>query len=73
MKTVHMNPDEAAQAHLAVRSRLSIGMHFGCFQLTNEAIDAPVIALGEARLAHGIDAAAFTTLEVGETRMVETG
>jgi L-ascorbate metabolism protein UlaG (beta-lactamase superfamily) len=70
MKTVHMNPDEAAQAHLAVRSRRSIGMHFGCFQLTNEAIDAPVIALTEARATHGIDAAAFTTLEVGETRVV---
>ena len=73
MKTVHMNPDEAAQAHLAVRSRLSIGMHFGCFQLTNEAIDAPVIALHEARVTHGIDPAAFTTLEVGETRVVGTG
>jgi L-ascorbate metabolism protein UlaG (beta-lactamase superfamily) len=70
MKTVHMNPDEAVQAHVAARSRHSIGMHFGCFQLTNEAIDAPVIALGDARTRHGVAPSDFTTLEVGETRLV---
>ena len=37
MAPVHMNPDEAVRAHLDVRARLSIGMHFGTFQLTDEA------------------------------------
>ena len=71
MTPVHMNPDEAVRAHLAVRSRRSIGMHFGTFQLTDEAIDAPVIALAEARAKHAVAAADFDALEFGETRSLE--
>ena len=54
MKPVHMNPDEAVRAHLDVRARVSIGMHFGTFQLTDEAIDEPLRALERARAAHGV-------------------
>lgn len=42
MSSVHMNPDEAMQAHRALRARTSIAMHFGVFKLTREAIDEPV-------------------------------
>ena len=42
-------------------------MHFGTFRLTTEGLDEPVAALGRARSAAGIDDAAFTTLEVGES------
>jgi L-ascorbate metabolism protein UlaG (beta-lactamase superfamily) len=41
MKGMHMNPEEAVLAHLDLESKLSIGMHFGTFQLTDEAIDTP--------------------------------
>lgn len=41
MKEMHMNPEEAVLAHLDLESRLSIGMHFGTFQLTDEGIDTP--------------------------------
>ena len=71
MEPVHMNPDEAVRAHLAVRARQSLGMHFGTFQLTDEGIDAPLRALAAARTAHGVAAKAFTTLDFGETRLVK--
>ncbi len=70
MEPVHMNPDEAVRAHLAVRARQSLGMHFGTFQLTDEGIDAPLQALAAARTAHGVPEAAFTTLDFGETRLI---
>ncbi len=69
MQPVHMNPQEAVQAHLALQATRSVGMHFGTFQLTDEAIDAPLLALREASGAAGLDAGAFTTLGFGETRV----
>lgn len=42
MSSVHMNPDEAMQAHHALRARTSIAMHFGVFKLTREPIGEPV-------------------------------
>lgn len=71
MIPVHMNPDEAVRAHLALGARRSIGMHFGTFQLTDEAIDAPLQALANARAAQGVAAAAFDVLDFGETRLIE--
>ena len=62
-----MNPDEAVRAHLDVRARISIGMHFGTFQLTDEAIDEPVRALEQASLAQGVRPDAFRVLGFGET------
>src|SRR5688572_506528 len=40
MQSVHMNPDEAVQAHVDLAATRSIGIHFGTFQLTTEGIDA---------------------------------
>jgi L-ascorbate metabolism protein UlaG (beta-lactamase superfamily) len=67
MKDIHMNPAEAVRAHLDVRARRSIGMHFGTFPLTTEAIDAPVEQLERARTAAGLSAHDFFTLDVGSS------
>jgi len=67
MAPVHMNPGEAVRAHLDVRPRVSIGMHFGTFQLTDEAIDEPVRALERARTAAGVPAEAFRVQDFGES------
>jgi L-ascorbate metabolism protein UlaG (beta-lactamase superfamily) len=67
MSPVHMNPDEAVRAHLDIKPRVSIGMHFGTFQLTDEAIDEPVRALERARVEHGVRAEVFQVLDAGET------
>jgi len=40
MKAIHMNPAEASGS-LDLRSRQSIGIHFGRFKLTRKEIDAP--------------------------------
>jgi L-ascorbate metabolism protein UlaG (beta-lactamase superfamily) len=65
MQPVHMNPAEAVAAHDALGSARSIGMHFGTFQLTDEAIDAPLHALAAARGDRR-----FETLGFGETVIV---
>ncbi len=65
MAPMHMNPEEAVQAHLALGARRSVGMHFGTFQLTDEPIDAPRISMEVARQQANVDT--FDTLGFGET------
>jgi L-ascorbate metabolism protein UlaG (beta-lactamase superfamily) len=65
MKSVHMNPAEAVQAHVDLESRESIGMHFGTFPLTSEGIDEPVRALERARALQGIAESRFRVLDGG--------
>ena len=69
MQPIHTNPAEAVRAHRDLGARHSIGMHFGTFQLTTEAIDAPVVELARALAESGVPAGEFVTLEVGETRV----
>ena len=73
MQEQHMDPDEAVRAHLDLDARVSIATHFGCFQLTDEAIDDPVRELASARERHGVDEERFQVLEVGETRIFAAG
>ena len=65
MRSVHMTPAEAVQAHLDCRSAESIGMHFGTFQLTTEGIDEPLRALEDARRVNNVPASQFHTLDFG--------
>lgn len=65
MKDIHMNPEEAVKAHVDVGAAQSVGMHFGTFRLTSEAIDEPLHALERAKREHGIDLDAFVTLDFG--------
>ena len=67
MQIMHMNPDEAVQAHLALEARRSVGMHFGTFRLTDEGIDQPAKALAASLRARGVDPAAFGVPRFGET------
>jgi L-ascorbate metabolism protein UlaG (beta-lactamase superfamily) len=73
MAPQHMNPAEAVRAHLDLRARLSIAMHFGTFALTDEAIDAPTLALDAARRDHGVSDSAFRIPAFGETIIAERG
>ncbi len=65
MKKHHMNPAEAVQAHKDLEAGVSLPMHFGTFQLTDEGIDEPVAdlkkALGEVKN--------FEILDQGESRV----
>ncbi len=73
MQEQHMDPDDAVRAHLDLGARISIATHFGCFQLTDEGIDDPVVELAGARTRHGVADTAFQVLEVGETRRYPPG
>jgi N-acyl-phosphatidylethanolamine-hydrolysing phospholipase D len=67
MTPVHVTPEDAVQAHLDVRSRLSVAMHFGTFRLTDEPIDEPVSRLRAALAERDIPDSAFVVPEFGET------
>ena len=54
MKDMHMNPEEAVFAHKDMNSKMSVGIHFGTFQLTDEGIDDPIKALEEAKTKHQV-------------------
>ena len=73
MAPVHMNPAEAVQAHRELGAARSVGMHFGTFQLTDEAIDAPLTALDAARTEAGVAPDAFVAHAFGETRLYSLG
>jgi L-ascorbate metabolism protein UlaG (beta-lactamase superfamily) len=66
MREQHMNPLEAVQAFIDCGAEFAIGHHYGTFQLTDEAIDAPVIALAEALQVARIPAERFRALRPGE-------
>lgn len=69
MAPQHMNPEDAVRAHLDLAARVSVGTHFGCFKLTDEGIDDPLVALEAARKQLGVAPEAFQVLETGETRV----
>jgi L-ascorbate metabolism protein UlaG (beta-lactamase superfamily) len=66
MQAQHMNPAEAVQAMLDCGAERALGHHYGTFQLTDEAIDAPLVALGEALAAAGIPPERFRALRPGQ-------
>jgi hypothetical protein len=50
-----------------LQARFSVAIHFGTFQLTEEAIDDPAARLQKARAEARVDAAAFRVPNEGET------
>ena len=68
MASQHVNPAEAAQIHLDVNAKRSVGIHWGTFDLTDESLDQPPIDLVEARRAKGVAEDAFFVMAIGETR-----
>ncbi len=48
MAPVHMTPAEAVQAHQDLEAELSVPIHYGTFQLTDEGIEEPVQELKQA-------------------------
>lgn len=68
MKTQHVDPAEAVQIHRDLGARRSLGIHWGTFELTDEALDQPPHDLERARQAQGVDPDDFFLLRIGETR-----
>jgi L-ascorbate metabolism protein UlaG (beta-lactamase superfamily) len=66
MSDQHLNPAEAVQAFRDCGAEVALGHHYGTFQLTDEAIDAPTIALAEALQAAGVAPEQFRALRPGQ-------
>lgn len=68
MKPMHVNPGEAVLVHKDIKAIQSFGIHWGTFRLSAEPIDAPMFQLNKAAVAANAN---FTTLAIGETRILE--
>jgi L-ascorbate metabolism protein UlaG (beta-lactamase superfamily) len=66
MRDQHMNPEDAVKALQDCGAEAALAHHHGTFQLTDEAIDAPAIALGEALDAAQIPRERFVVLKPGQ-------
>jgi L-ascorbate metabolism protein UlaG (beta-lactamase superfamily) len=71
MREQHMNPADAVQALRDCGAEMALAHHHGTFQLTDEAIDAPALALAEALDAAGIPRQRFVALKPGEVWEIE--
>jgi L-ascorbate metabolism protein UlaG (beta-lactamase superfamily) len=71
MRDQHMNPAEAVQAFRDCGAELALAHHHGTFQLTDEAIDAPPLALAQAIAAEGIPAEQFRVLRPGQVWQID--
>lgn len=67
----HVNPEEAVRIHQDIGARMSLGMHWGTFQLTAENIMQPKERLALALAESNIDSQEFRTLAIGQTLEVE--
>lgn len=73
MKDQHVDPAEALRIMAACGAARAVGVHWGTFQLTDEARDEPRVRLAEAVRARGLDAAAFVALEPGQCWSMAVG
>lgn len=70
MQRQHTNEDEAVRIHQDVKSRFSVGVHWGSFRLCDDPIQAPLDGLPPARARHGVADDAFVLMRLGETRVL---
>jgi len=71
MKDQHVNPEEALQVHLDLKSKKSVAIHWGTFVLTDEPLDEPPERLIEARKKENLNPGEFLILRHGETIISE--
>jgi N-acyl-phosphatidylethanolamine-hydrolysing phospholipase D len=69
MRPMHLNPPEAVTVHRELRSRHSIGIHWGTFRLTDEPMGEPPVYLEKALQEAGVPPEEFITMGIGETRI----
>ena len=68
MSPVHVNPYEAVEIHQMIGSKLSIGMHWKTFNLSDEPMDRPPYDLYLALKEKQIDHSEFLAIEPGILR-----
>ncbi len=68
MQGQHVNPAQAVQVHRDLGAKRSMGVHWGTFNLADEALDQPPLDLAAARQADSLPDGDFFVLAIGETR-----
>ena len=72
MSPVHCSPADSVLLHHDIKSKLSVGMHWGTFVLTDEPVNQPPQKLKEALAKNGKKEDEFITINIGETIVSET-
>jgi len=72
MQTQHIDPADAVKIHQTVKAGHSIGIHWGTFEMADESLDEPPIALADERKKAGVADDAFVALKHGETVRFDT-
>ncbi|MCL2523908.1 MAG: MBL fold metallo-hydrolase [Betaproteobacteria bacterium] len=70
MALAHVDPDGAVQILLDVEARQAIGVHWGAFELSQEAFDQPPADARAALERHGLDPQHLWLLRHGESREI---
>jgi L-ascorbate metabolism protein UlaG (beta-lactamase superfamily) len=71
MSPQHANPQESVQIHRDLGSKLSIGVHWGTFPLSDEPLDAAVSDLAMARSKSGVRDEDFIVLRHGGSTRID--
>jgi len=66
----HLSPYDACRVHLDIKSKKTIGIHYGTFILTDEQIEEPITLLKEMKTKLNIPADEFITVDCGETILI---
>jgi len=70
MSQQHVDPDEAIKIHRDIGAKLSIGMHWGTFQLSAEPMMEPAERIAAAVNNGQLNPDTFITMAIGETRQI---
>ncbi|MDD5224928.1 MAG: MBL fold metallo-hydrolase [bacterium] len=70
MGPAHMSPRDAARAHVLLKARVSVPIHYGTFQLADDGEDETPEEMRKAMKAAGLSDQEFRILEFGEGRDV---
>ena len=68
MRDQHVNPAEAVEIHRDVGAKLSVGIHWGSFELTDEPLDQPIGDLSKALAKFKVPVEDFQLFKHGQTK-----
>ena len=71
MEGIHVDPDEALQAHVLLESRASMGIHYNTFSLADDALGEPEAEARAAMERYGVPSDEFLLLPNGGSVWVD--